>query len=113
MLDRLVGYNLSPILWKKVAPGLSAGRVQSVAVRLIVERQKEIDAFKSEEYWTISANVEALGTEFKSSLTSYKNKKINIKNEAEANEITEYDTKKGKFIIKDLEKEIENSTTTI
>lgn len=90
MLDRLVGYNLSPILWKKVAPGLSAGRVQSVAVRLIVERQKEIDAFKSEEYWTISANVEALGTEFKSSLTSYKNKKINIKNEAEANEITEY-----------------------
>lgn len=57
VLDRLVGYELSPFLWKKVAKGLSAGRVQSVATRLIVEREREIQAFKSEEYWTLSADL--------------------------------------------------------
>ncbi|RJQ35973.1 type I DNA topoisomerase [Candidatus Parcubacteria bacterium] len=57
ILDRLVGYSLSPFLWKKVLRGLSAGRVQSVAVRLIVEREREIQAFKPQEYWTIAANV--------------------------------------------------------
>lgn len=55
LLDRLVGYELSPFLWKKVAKGLSAGRVQSVAIRLIVEREREISSFKSEEYWTVEA----------------------------------------------------------
>ncbi len=55
ILDRIVGYNLSPILWKKVGRGLSAGRVQSVALRLICDREKEISAFKSQEYWTIEA----------------------------------------------------------
>ncbi|NCB21116.1 MAG: type I DNA topoisomerase [Clostridia bacterium] len=55
VLDRLVGYELSPFLWKKVAKGLSAGRVQSVAIRLIVEREREIENFKSEEYWTVGA----------------------------------------------------------
>jgi len=57
ILDRLVGYELSPFLWRKVAKGLSAGRVQSVATRLIVEREKEIKAFKSEEYWTLTADL--------------------------------------------------------
>jgi len=56
ILDRLVGYKLSPFLWRKVAKGLSAGRVQSVAVRLVVEREREIDAFDSEEYWTVEGN---------------------------------------------------------
>mgnify|MGYP001806174304 FL=1 len=58
ILDRLVGYELSPFLWKKVAKGLSAGRVQSVAIRLIVEREREIQAFKSQEYWTITAQLQ-------------------------------------------------------
>ena len=59
-LDRLVGYKLSPLLWKKVRRGLSAGRVQSVAVRLIVEKEREIEKFKSEEYWEIYATVKDL-----------------------------------------------------
>jgi DNA topoisomerase-1 len=60
ILDRLVGYKLSPFLWKKVIKGLSAGRVQSVAVRLIVDREREIEAFKPEEYWTIEAKLKKL-----------------------------------------------------
>lgn len=60
VLDRIVGYYLSPVLWKKVRRGLSAGRVQSVALRLIVEREKEIQAFKAEEYWEVDVNLHAL-----------------------------------------------------
>ena len=58
ILDRLVGYKLSPFLWKKVVRGLSAGRVQSVAVRLIVDREREIEKFKPEEYWSIEAKLQ-------------------------------------------------------
>jgi DNA topoisomerase-1 len=57
VLDRIVGYKISPLLWKKVRKGLSAGRVQSVAVRLVVEREEEIESFTPEEYWTIIANL--------------------------------------------------------
>lgn len=57
MLDRIVGYQLSPLLWKKVRRGLSAGRVQSVAVRMVDDREKEIQAFEAQEYWTLDADL--------------------------------------------------------
>ncbi len=68
VLDRIMGYKLSPLLWKKVAKGLSAGRVQSVAVRLVVEREKEIRAFQSEEYWRVTAAFEHDGAPFHAEL---------------------------------------------
>jgi DNA topoisomerase-1 len=68
VLDRLVGYRLSPLLWKKVRRGLSAGRVQSVAVRLICAREEEIEAFKAEEYWTLTARLDKAGQEFSAAL---------------------------------------------
>ena len=96
VLDRLVGYELSPVLWKKVRRGLSAGRVQSVALRLIVEREQEIDAFQSEEYWSIEAALAPKsknGTEaqtFTAALLRLHGDKarVEIHNEAEAAAIT-------------------------
>ncbi len=76
ILDRLVGYELSPLLWKKVRRGLSAGRVQSVAVRLIVEREEEINAFKPQEYWTLLARLEHKNKHFDASLRIKDGKKI-------------------------------------
>ena len=79
ILDRLVGYELSPFLWKKVAMGLSAGRVQSVATRLIVEREREILAFRAEEYWTLSADltIDNKTNQFTADLYKIKNKTFN------------------------------------
>jgi DNA topoisomerase-1 len=85
VLDRLVGYKLSPLLWRKVRPGLSAGRVQSVALRLVVDREREIDAFKAEEYWTIEVRLSTDADEqFSSSLHSVKGHKVSIANEQDA-----------------------------
>ncbi len=87
ILDRLVGYELSPLLWRKVRSGLSAGRVQSVAVRLVVDRERERDAFKIEEYWSLDALFEKEGQTFEGKLTHAHNQKLeklSIKNEAEA-----------------------------
>ena len=75
-LDYLVGFNLSPLLWKKVQRGLSAGRVQSPALRLIVERELEIEAFKSQEYWTIEADVQAQAAGFAARLAEYRGQKV-------------------------------------
>ncbi|MBT4153227.1 MAG: type I DNA topoisomerase [Candidatus Magasanikbacteria bacterium] len=76
VLDRLVGYELSPFLWKKIARGLSAGRVQSVAVRLIVERERERDAFESQEYWTIAGHFDAAGAPLEAKLTQKNGEKL-------------------------------------
>src|SRR4026208_1363835 len=80
VLDRLVGYQLSPLLWKKVRRGLSAGRVQSVAVRLICERERAIQAFGAAAYWTVDALLEGrLPPSFKAKLVQWKNQKVDNK----------------------------------
>lgn len=88
VLDRLVGYKLSPLLWKKIKKGLSAGRVQSVAVRLICDREKEIDAFVPEEYWTLFGTFLTPKKEkFKAKLLRNKRESINISSEEEMQKI--------------------------
>lgn len=80
ILDRLVGYNISPILWKKVKKGLSAGRVQSIALRLIIDREKEIKGFKPEEYWTIDGNFQKGKKTFQASFYGVDGKKKKLAN---------------------------------
>src|SRR5712692_2430151 len=88
LLDRLVGYKISPLLWDKVRRGLSAGRVQTVALRLIVEREREIRAFVPKEYWTIHALLEAgQPPVFEAKLAKYKGEEIEIANQAEAERV--------------------------
>ena len=90
ILDRLVGYKISPVLWKKLRNNhLSAGRVQSVALRMICEREDEIEAFTPVEYWTISSILKKGTGKFEAELSTYKDKKIEIKNEEEANKIVD------------------------
>ncbi len=104
VLDRLVGYKLSPLLWKKVRYGLSAGRVQSVAVRLIVERERERTAFKPEEYWTVDVIFENGKKEsFKASLASYKSKKITIGTKEDCDKICQ-ELQTDAFNITDLKR---------
>ncbi|MEQ8207312.1 MAG: type I DNA topoisomerase, partial [Woeseia sp.] len=89
-LDYLVGFNLSPLLWKKVQRGLSAGRVQSPALRMIVERELEIEAFKAREYWTIEADVSKESQPFASRLIRYRGEKVeqfSFENETAAREV--------------------------
>jgi len=85
ILDRLVGYQVSPLLWDKVKRGISAGRVQTVALRLIVEREREIQAFKKQEYWTISANLEGKNPPpFEARLLKFQGKDLEIPDQASA-----------------------------
>ncbi|NLW07437.1 MAG: type I DNA topoisomerase [Clostridia bacterium] len=90
VLDRIVGYKLSPLLWRKVRKGLSAGRVQSVAVRLIVDREQEIEAFESEEYWSLTAWLLSEGENkaFPAKLLKYQGQELVISSEAEMTKIT-------------------------
>lgn len=96
ILDRLVGYKISPVLWEKMRNyRLSAGRVQSVALRMICEREDEIDAFVPVEYWSITADLEKEKKLFSAELSKYKDKKIEVKTEAEAKKIVDDLNKKG------------------
>ena len=104
ILDRLVGYKLSPFLWSKVARGLSAGRVQSVTVRLIVEKEREREAFKIDEFWTIEAIFSKDKNDFKAKLFAVDGKslkKLDIKNEAAANKLFE-ELKDGKYKVTEI-----------
>jgi len=102
ILDRLVGYKISPLLWKAIRKGLSAGRVQSVALKLIVERQREIDNFKPEEYWNIFALVATqLQEKFKVKLIEKDGQKIEIKNGKDS-EIIVNDLKNQEFFVSEV-----------
>ncbi len=90
-LDYLVGFNLSPLLWKKIRTGLSAGRVQSPALRMIAEREEEIEQFKTREYWTIEADLKRSGMDFTARLVRYDDEKVeqfSITDEARAQQVT-------------------------
>jgi DNA topoisomerase-1 len=87
VLDRLVGYNISPLLWKKVKKGLSAGRVQSVALRLIIDREKEIKQFQPEEYWTIQAEFVKGNETFTASFYGVDGEKMDLKKEADVSSV--------------------------
>ena len=102
-LDRVVGFMVSPLLWKKVARGLSAGRVQSVAVKLLVEREREIKAFQPEEFWEIVADTQSNGRKLPLDLTNYLGKKWQAKNEAEAMQAVK-NLQQSAFIVTDIEK---------
>ncbi len=91
ILDKLVGYKLSPVLWKQLGNyRLSAGRVQSVALRMICEREEEIEAFVPKEYWSIHTIMDKDGKLFEAEVNKYKNKKLEINNEEEANKVKEF-----------------------
>lgn len=106
ILDRLVGYKISPVLWEKLRNNhLSAGRVQSVALRMICEREDEIEAFKPVEYWTISAELQKEDATFEAELQKYLDKKIELKNEEDSNKVVEYlNDKSTKFIVDKISK---------
>ena len=107
ILDRIVGYKISPVLWKKVRKGLSAGRVQSVAVRLICEREEEIEKFKPEEYWNIYAILNKKASnkknKFEAHFVGIDNKKEELRNEEQVNKILE-DLKKSEFKVSNIKK---------
>lgn len=115
LLDRLVGYKISPLLWNKIGKKLSAGRVQSIALRLICEREEEVVKFKKEEYWLINALLKKIedleSTSFEAKLFSVNSKKITIKDKKEAVQICN-DVRRQYIYVKNIEKkkEFKNSS---
>lgn len=113
ILDRLVGYKLSPLLWKKVARGLSAGRVQSVVVRLIVEKERDIQNFKIEEYWEVFGDFKTPRNEnFSAKLQKIDNKtidKLEIKSKKEADELLKSLSEENYYIAEIIKKEIKRN----
>lgn len=103
ILDRLVGYEISPILWKNIKWGLSAGRVQSAALKLICDREEEIKAFVPKEYWTVECKLIKDKKKFPVNLVQYKNKKLEINTEDEADKVIK-DLKYGNYVVKDVKK---------
>jgi len=101
-LDRIVGFMLSPLLWEKVARGLSAGRVQSVAVKLLVEQEEKIRAFIPEEYWRVFAHLKSDGNATEFELTKYKNKKVSIANQTEVDAVLS-NLKQQQFVVADIQ----------
>ena len=103
VLDRIVGYKISPVLWKKVKRGLSAGRVQSVAVKLICDREEEIEHFVPEEYWNITAILSDTKTKksFESKFLGKNKEKIELHSKEEVDKILQ-DLEKAKFIVEDV-----------
>lgn len=102
VLDRLVGYNLSPLLWEKIKKGLSAGRVQSVALKVICEREDEIEAFVPDEYWTIEAEFKKGKKKFSAKLISFEEEKAEIHSEEEAEKILQHVRGKD-FVVVEVE----------
>jgi DNA topoisomerase-1 len=103
ILDRIVGYYISPILWKKVKKGLSAGRVQSVALKTICDREGEIENFIPEEYWILDAILNSGRKEFRASFFTYRGEKLKLKNREEVDRILEH-LRGKRYIVRDVQK---------
>lgn len=108
ILDRLVGYQISPLLWRKIRRGLSAGRVQSAALKIIVDREKEIIDFVPEEYWTIQAEFRKGTSRFTGDLIRYGKEKISLKEEKDADRILD-EIAQGRYMVDQIEKKEKKS----
>ena len=104
ILDRLVGYTISPILWKKVKKGLSAGRVQSIAVKLIIDREREIQSFVPEEYWTLDATFQKSTKKFSASYYGTTAEKVELKSQDEVNQVLKQIDEKLPFTVQKVTK---------
>ena len=104
ILDRIVGYKISPILWKKVKNGLSAGRVQSVALKIIIDREKEIRNFKPEEYWSITGDFKKDKKQFEAAFYGFDAKKVDLPNQEKVSEVLEKIDQKQPFTVKEVKR---------